>query len=143
MNPRLIDSHCHLDFAAPAERAEIIARARAAGVGTMLTICTKLAEFGEVEAIAAGDPDIWCSAGIHPHEAAAEPEAGTPQLVALAAHPRVVGIGETGLDFHYDHSPRAAPGGIVPRPLRGGARDRIAAHRPYPRGRPRDDSHPA
>ncbi|HUK60101.1 MAG TPA: TatD family hydrolase [Stellaceae bacterium] len=106
MTLRLIDSHCHLDYAVPAERAAVVARARAAGVGTMLTICTKLAEFAEVEAIAAGDPDIWCSAGIHPHEAAAEPEAGVAELVALAAHPRVVGLGETGLDFHYDHSPR-------------------------------------
>jgi TatD DNase family protein len=106
MNPQLIDSHCHLDYAAPAERAQIIARARSVGVGTMLTICTKLAEFAQVEAIAAADPDIWCTAGIHPHEAAAEPEAGAAELVALAAHPRVVGLGETGLDFHYDHSPR-------------------------------------
>jgi len=102
----LVDSHCHLDYAAPEERVHIIARARAAGVGTMLTICTRLDEFSQVEAIAASDPDIWCSAGIHPHEAAAEPDAGTAQLVALAAHARVVGIGETGLDFHYDHSPR-------------------------------------
>ena len=102
----LVDSHCHLDYAAPEERVHIIARARAAGVGTMLTICTRLDEFAAVEAIAASDPDIWCSAGIHPHEAAAEPDAGTAQLVALAAHARVVGIGETGLDFHYDDSPR-------------------------------------
>jgi TatD DNase family protein len=102
----LVDSHCHLDYAAPDELPAIIARARHAGVGTMLTIGTKLAEFADVAAIAARDPDIWCSVGVHPHEAAAEPEADAGRLVALAAHPRVVGIGETGLDFHYDHSPR-------------------------------------
>jgi TatD DNase family protein len=102
----LVDSHCHLDFAGPEERGQVIARARAAGVGTMLTICTRLAEFPEVEAIAERDPDIWCSVGVHPHEAAAEPDAGAAQLLALATRPRVVGIGETGLDFHYDHSPR-------------------------------------
>jgi TatD DNase family protein len=102
----LVDSHCHLDYAAPDELPAVIARARGAGVGTMLTIGTKLAEFAAVAAIAARDPDIWCSVGVHPHEAAAEPEADADRLVALAAHPRVVGIGETGLDFHYDHSPR-------------------------------------
>ncbi len=102
----LVDSHCHLDYATPEERPEIIARARRAGVETMLTIGTRLAEFAAVEAIAAGDPDIWCSVGVHPHEAAAEADVDASALVALAAHPKVVGIGETGLDFYYDHSPR-------------------------------------
>ncbi len=72
----------------------------------MLTICTRLSEFAAVEAIAAADPDIWCSVGVHPHEAAAEPDADAARLVALAGHAKVVGIGETGLDFYYDHSPR-------------------------------------
>ncbi len=102
----IVDSHCHLDFAPPESRADIIARARAACVGTMLTICTKLAEFDTVRAIAALDPDIWCSVGVHPHEAAAEAEADASRLVALATDPKVIGIGETGLDFYYDHSPR-------------------------------------
>jgi TatD DNase family protein len=100
----LIDSHCHLDFADfGAEREEVIARARRAGVGGMLTICTKVTEFEAVRALAAAHDDIWCSVGVHPHEAAAQPEA---DLVALAQHPKVVGIGECGLDFYYDHSPR-------------------------------------
>jgi TatD DNase family protein len=102
----LVDSHCHLDYAAPEARPEIIARARRAGVATLVTICTKLSEFSSVEAIAEADPDIWCSVGVHPHEAAAEPDADTARLVELASHSKVVGIGETGLDFYYDHSPR-------------------------------------
>ncbi len=102
----LVDSHCHLDYAQAAERPEIIARARRAGVTTMLTICTKLAEFDTVRAIAEAEPGIWCSVGVHPHEAAAEPEADAARLVMLAEHPKVIGLGETGLDFHYEHSPR-------------------------------------
>jgi TatD DNase family protein len=102
----LVDSHCHLDYAAPEARPEIIERARRAGVRTMLTICTRLAEFETVRGIAAADPDIWCSVGVHPHEAAAEADADCAALVARAGHPKVVGIGETGLDFYYDHSPR-------------------------------------
>jgi TatD DNase family protein len=103
----LVDSHCHLDFADfAAERDEVVARARAAGIGTMLTIGTRLDEFPAVEAIAEADPDIWCSVGAHPHEAADHAAMTAAELAALAAHPRVVGIGETGLDYHYDHSPR-------------------------------------
>src|SRR5579864_441077 len=103
----LVDSHCHLDFLPPGpERAEVIARARRAGVGTMVTICTKITEFPTVLAIAEAEPDIWCSVGIHPHEAAAEPQTAVETVVRLSDHPKVVGIGETGLDFYYDHSPR-------------------------------------
>src|SRR5260370_9608323 len=103
----LVDSHCHLDFADFAEeRDAVVARARAAGVGTMLTIGTRLDEFPGVRAIAEAYPDIWCSVGAHPHEAADHAVLSAADLAALAAHPRVVGIGETGLDFHYDHSPR-------------------------------------
>src|SRR6266699_4072340 len=103
----LVDSHCHLDFPDfAAERDAVIGRARAAGVGTMLTICTRLDEFPGVRAIAEAYDDVWCSVGAHPHEAADHAEIGTDELVSLAAHPRVVGIGESGLDFHYDHSPR-------------------------------------
>jgi TatD DNase family protein len=101
----LVDSHCHLDYAKPEERAAILARARRAGVLSLLTIGTTLAEFPGVRAIAESDADVWCSVGIHPHEAAAE-DAAAEDLVARAAHPKVVGIGETGLDFYYEHSPR-------------------------------------
>jgi TatD DNase family protein len=103
----LVDSHCHLDFPDFAEeRAAVIGRARAAGVGTMVTICTRLDEFPGVRAIAETDTDIWCSVGVHPHEAADYAGIAGDALAALATHPRVIGIGETGLDFHYDHSPR-------------------------------------
>jgi len=104
----LVDSHCHLDYADPAARAGIVERARRAGVRTLLTISTKLSEFPQVEAIAESDPDIWCSVGVHPHEAAAEPGADAATLARLASHPKVIGIGESGLDFYYQHSPRAA-----------------------------------
>ncbi len=103
----LVDSHCHLDYlAAGPERDAMIARARAAGVGTMLTISTKITEFPSVREIAESDSDIWCSVGIHPHEAAAEPDTAATRLAELASHPKVIGIGETGLDFYYEHSPR-------------------------------------
>lgn len=107
MMPMLVDSHCHLDFPdfAP-EGEDVIARARRAGVGAMLTIGTKITEFPKVRAIAEAHPDIWCTVGIHPHEAESQPDTGVEMLAALAAHPKVVGIGECGLDFHYDHAPR-------------------------------------
>ncbi len=103
----LIDSHVNLHAPAFAgDRAEVIGRARAAGVGLMLTICDRLSNFPAVEAIAAAEPDIWCTVGVHPHEAkdygGLEPDA----LIELACGERVVGIGETGLDYHYDLSPR-------------------------------------
>ena len=103
----LVDSHCHLDFPDfAAERDAVVARARDAGVGTMLTIGTRLDEFPGVRAIAETYDDVWCSVGAHPHEAADHAATSAADLALLAAHPRVVGIGETGLDFHYDHSPR-------------------------------------
>src|SRR5205085_9998486 len=103
----LVDSHCHLDFRDLGEEREaVIERARAAGVGTMVTICSRLDEFLAVRAIAESDDDIWCSVGVHPHEAADYAATSVADLTALAALPRVIGIGETGLDFHYDHSPR-------------------------------------
>jgi TatD DNase family protein len=103
----LVDSHCHLDFPDfAAERDEVIARARAAGVETMLTISTRLDQFEAVRAIAEAYDGIWCSVGAHPHEAADHVAVLAEQLVALASHAKVVGIGETGLDFHYDLSPR-------------------------------------
>ena len=105
--PVLVDSHCHLDFPDfAAERDVVIGRARAAGVETMLTIGTRLDQFEGVRAIAETYDGVWCSVGAHPHEAADHSTLLAEQLVALTDHPKVVGIGETGLDFHYDLSPR-------------------------------------
>jgi TatD DNase family protein len=103
----LVDSHCHLDYASAEERPEILARARRAGVETLLTIGTKVSAFADVRAIAESDPNIWCSVGIHPHEAEAESDDSVRAIVDLTRHQKVVGIGETGLDFYYEHSPRA------------------------------------
>lgn len=102
----LVDSHCHIDFAEPHQRPGLIARARAAGVRTMLTIGTAADDLDDVVAIAESDPDIWATVGIHPHETEATPDSVIDRLGGLAAKPKVVGIGETGLDYHYDHSPR-------------------------------------
>lgn len=103
----LIDSHVNLHAPQFAEdQAEVIARARAAGVGLMLTICDKVSSFEAVHAIAMAHDDIWASVGTHPHEAKENPQLSAEDLMALAARPKVVGIGECGLDFHYDWSPR-------------------------------------
>lgn len=105
----LVDSHCHLDFSDFAdERADVIARARGAGIGCMLSISTKLSTFPAVRAIAEANADVFCTVGIHPHEAEAERLDNVETLVEAARHPRVIGIGETGLDYYYDHSDRAA-----------------------------------
>lgn len=106
----LIDSHCHLDYLERDGRdlGEVVAAAGRAGVGSMVTICTKITEFERVRAIAERFDNVACTVGIHPHEAGSEPETSTETLVELAAHPKVVGIGETGLDYFYEHSPRAA-----------------------------------
>ena len=103
----LVDSHCHLDFPDfAAERQAVVARAKVAGVTTMLTIGTRLDQFEAVRAVAESDTAIWCSVGAHPHEAADHAALLPEQLTRLADHPKVVGIGETGLDFHYDLSRR-------------------------------------
>jgi TatD DNase family protein len=103
----LVDSHCHLDYLAAEEDLDAVTeRARRAGVGTLVTICTKLSEFDLVHAIARKQPDVWCSVGVHPHEAADEGQKDPARLLELAALPEVVGIGETGLDYYYDNSPR-------------------------------------
>ena len=107
--PVLVDSHCHLDFPDFAEEVdEIVMRAHDAGVGLMVTISTKISEFERVRAIAERFPHVYCTVGIHPHEAETEPETSAQRLIELAQHPKVVGIGETGLDFFYEHSPRKA-----------------------------------
>jgi TatD DNase family protein len=103
----LIDSH--VNFHAPQfadDQAEVIARARAAGVGLMITICDKLASFETIASLAQTHADIWCTVGVHPHEAKDYVDLTPQTLIALGAHPRVVGIGECGLDYHYDLSPR-------------------------------------
>ncbi len=103
----LVDSHCHLDFDVfDDDRQETIQRARDAGVATMVTICTRVTRFAEIRAIAESDENIWCSVGIHPHQAEEEPVVSVEDLVSRAAHPKVIGIGETGLDYYYDNSPR-------------------------------------
>ena len=103
----LIDSHCHLDFDAfGPELDAVVDRARRAGVRGLLTICTRLTEFERVRAIAERFDDVWCSVGIHPHEAASEPETDASRLVEFTRHPKVIGIGEAGLDYYYEHSPR-------------------------------------
>ena len=105
----LVDSHCHLDFLAKeGPLDEVVARARRAGVRQMVTICTRLSEFPGVLAIAEQFDDVHCSVGVHPHEAAEEGQGVPDRLIELARHPKVVGIGETGLDYFYDNSPRAA-----------------------------------
>ena len=103
----LIDSHCHLDFPEfAAELPEVIARAHAAGVGRMITISTRVAKYDVYRAIAEAQEAVWFSVGTHPHQAHEEPDISVEQLVALASHPRCVAIGEAGLDYHYDKSPR-------------------------------------
>jgi TatD DNase family protein len=105
----LVDSHCHLDFPDFAEeRDAVIARAVAAGVGRMVTISTRVKRFAGVLAIAEAHEEVFCSVGTHPHNAAEEPDVTAEELIRLSAHPKVVAIGEAGLDYHYDKSPRQA-----------------------------------
>lgn len=104
----LIDSHCHLDFPDFAETLdETVARAERAGVARMVTICTRSADLPRVIAIAEAHPSVYFAAGIHPHEAGRDAHT-LDSLAAAAAHPKMVGIGETGLDYFYDNSPRDA-----------------------------------
>lgn len=103
----LVDSHCHLDFPEFADELDqVVERARLQGVGLMLTINTHVTRFHQVLAVAERFPEVYCTVGIHPHEAGSEPAADVETLIRLAAHPKVVGFGETGLDYYYDKSPR-------------------------------------
>ncbi len=105
----LIDSHCHLDFQDfEAQRDDVIARAQAAGVGAMVTISTRVKRFPALIKIAETYDNVFCSVGTHPHNAAEEPDVTAAELVAFAAHPKVVAIGEAGLDYHYPEPPRDA-----------------------------------
>ena len=103
----LVDSHCHLDFPEfEGHLDDVIKRANNAGVQFMMTICTQLSKFEQVLNIAKSHENIWCSVGVHPHNAADEPETDSRTLITLAEHPKVIAFGETGLDYYYDHSPR-------------------------------------
>jgi TatD DNase family protein len=103
----LADSHCHLNYKGLVEeQAAVLARARARGVTAMLNIATRESEWDDVLATAEREAGVWASVGIHPHEADKHPHVDTARLVDRAQHPRVVGIGESGLDYHYDHSDR-------------------------------------
>lgn len=103
----LVDSHCHLDFPDfDEDRDQVVARARAVGISTMVTICTRVAKFAQVRAIAAAYEGIYCSVGTHPHNAGDEPDVMAADLIRHADDPLVVAIGEAGLDYHYDNAPR-------------------------------------
>ena len=105
----LVDSHCHLDFPDFADEiAAIVARAEAAQIGRLVSISTRLRGFDRLLAISEQFPNVYCSVGTHPHYAHEEPNVTTEDLVDKARHPKVVAIGEAGLDYHYDFSPRAA-----------------------------------
>jgi TatD DNase family protein len=102
----LIDSHCHLDFFEPDEVAAVLARAAAAGVEEVVTIGTRLTGSEQVFAIAEAHANVWCTVGVHPHHAAEHPVPEAEAIAALTAHPRCIGIGESGLDYFYDKAPR-------------------------------------
>ena len=106
---KLIDSHCHLNYPGLAERQdEVLASARVRGVAGFLNISTRQKEWGEVVAAAERNDDVWATIGVHPHEADAHPDLGVAALAEAAAHPKVIAIGECGLDYYYDKSDRAA-----------------------------------
>jgi TatD DNase family protein len=114
---RLIDSHCHLNYEGLVERqAEVLESARQRGVSGFLNISTRQREWGQIISVAEREPDVWASVGVHPHEADAHPDLGAAALVEAASHPRVIAIGECGLDYFYNKSDRQAQ------------RERFAAH---------------
>jgi len=114
---RLIDSHCHLNYEGLVERQdEVLDNARERGVMGFLNISTRKREWGDVIAVADRNSDVWASVGVHPHEADAHPDLGAKALADAASHPRVIAIGECGLDYYYDRSDRHAQ------------RDRFEAH---------------
>ena len=114
---RLIDSHCHLNYEGLVERQhEVLDNARARGVSGFLNISTRQREWGDIIAVAEREPDVWASVGVHPHEADSHPDLGAKALSDAASHPRVIAIGECGLDYYYDKSDRHAQ------------RDRFEAH---------------
>ncbi len=105
----IVDSHCHLDFPDFTEELDdIVSRAEAAGVKRMVTICTRVKKFDQVLSVAERFPSVYCSVGTHPHNADEELDITVDQLIELSGHPKVVAIGEAGLDYHYDKAPRDA-----------------------------------
>jgi TatD DNase family protein len=102
----LVDSHCHLDYYTPLELPEILSRAAAAGVAEIVTIGTTLAQSERLPLMTEAHPKLWCTIGVHPHHAAEAPIPTPETLAKMARHPRVIGIGESGLDYFYDKSPR-------------------------------------
>lgn len=117
-----VDSHCHLNYKGLVEQqSDVLRRARDAGVGAMLNISTRECEWDDVIGLAEREADVWASVGIHPHEADAHVGMDAAKLIAKAKNPRVIGIGETGLDYYYDYSDRAQQ--------RTGFREHIAASR--------------
>jgi TatD DNase family protein len=124
--PALVDSHCHLDFPDFAdELGEVIGRALAAGVGRMVTISTRVRRFEAVRRIAEAHDAVYCSVGTHPHNAAEEADVTVAELVDLAAHPKVVAIGEAGLDYFYDRAPRDAQAEGLRRHIEAARRTRL------------------
>ena len=114
----LVDSHCHLNYPELADTAAIVARAKEAGVALMQTISTQRSDFSQVKLLAMAYPEIYCSIGIHPHEAEPHEDISEEELLREASHPRVIGIGETGLDYYYAHSPRQAQQELFKRHIR-------------------------
>ena len=101
----IVDSHCHLDFEDfSVDLDEVIDRAMENGVGEMLTICTHLSRFQNIIDIAERYSNVWCTVGVHPHESESEGQKTAERLIELSRHPKVIGVGETGLDYHYNHS---------------------------------------
>ncbi|MFZ4542235.1 MAG: TatD family hydrolase [Rickettsiales bacterium] len=116
----IVDSHCHLNYPELADTAGVVGRAKEAGVGLMQTISTQRSDFAQVKKLAETYPEIYCSIGIHPHEAEPHEDISEAELLAEANHPRVIGIGETGLDYFYEHSPRKAQQELFKRHIRVG-----------------------
>jgi TatD DNase family protein len=114
----LIDSHCHFDYFTEAERPGLLERAKAAGVGRMVTIGTRLSRAQEQIGLAEAVPDLWCTVGTHPHYAAEEDLPQEQEIAALASHPKVVGIGEVGLDYFYDKAPHDIQAEVFRRQIR-------------------------
>ncbi len=106
---KLVDSHCHLNYEGLAERQdEVLAKARERGVSAFLNISTRQSEWDDVISVGVANSDVWATVGVHPHEADSHPDLGSRALVEAASHPRVIAIGECGLDYYYDKSDRAA-----------------------------------
>jgi TatD DNase family protein len=114
----LIDSHCHFDYYTEAEQPAVLARALAAGVGRMVTIGTRLSRAAEQVALAEAMPELWCTVGTHPHHAAEEELPQEQMIAELASHPKVIGVGEAGLDYFYDRAPRDVQAEVFRRQIR-------------------------